>query len=97
MGGKSPCMVMEASGYGSRAGVLAPICQIHYTPILILSSHVVGLGKMYYFHSETRYLGEPILRGKGNSFCCYVPHRRRSSLDSGSMAICGRMTLETYS
>jgi len=44
MGGKNPCMVMEASGYGSGAGVLARICQIHHTPFLILSSHVAGLG-----------------------------------------------------
>ena len=68
MGGKNPCMVMEASGYGSGAGVLARICQIHHTPFLILSSHVSGLGEMYYFHSETRYLGEPILRAVGIPF-----------------------------
>jgi sulfopyruvate decarboxylase subunit alpha len=68
LGGKNPCMVMEASGYGSGAGVLARICQIHHTPFLILSSHVSGLGEMYYFHSETRYLGEPILRALGIPF-----------------------------
>ncbi len=68
LGGKKPCMVMEASGYGSGAGVLARICQIHHTPFLILSSHVSGLGEMYYFHSETRFLGEPILRGMGIPF-----------------------------
>lgn len=68
LGGKRPCMVMEASGYGSGAGVLARICQIHHTPFLILSSHVSGLGEMYYFHSETRFLGEPILRGIGIPF-----------------------------
>jgi len=63
LGGKNPCMVMEASGYGSGAGVLSRICMVHHIPFLILSSHVAGLGEMYYFHSETRFLAEPILRG----------------------------------
>lgn len=68
LGGMRPCMVMEASGYGSGAGVLARICQIHHLPFLILSSHAAGLGEMYYFHSETRFLAEPILRSMGIPF-----------------------------
>ena len=48
--------------------LLSEVNLIFSSPFLILSSHVAGLGEMYYFHSETRYLAEPILRGIGIPF-----------------------------
>ena len=69
LGGKKPCVIMEASGYGNSAGFLARICVVHHIPFLILSSHVGALGEMFYHHSETRYLAEPILKGCGVPYC----------------------------
>jgi sulfopyruvate decarboxylase subunit alpha len=69
LGGKKPCVIMEASGYGNCAGYLARIAIVHHIPLLILSSHVPALGEMYYHHSETRYLAEPILKGCGIPYC----------------------------
>lgn len=69
LGGKKPCVIMEASGYGNAAGFLARICIVHHIPLLILSSHVPAPGEMFYHHSETRYLAEPILKGCGIPYC----------------------------
>lgn len=72
LGGKKPCVIMEASGYGNSAGYLARIAIVHHIPLLILSSHVPALGEMYYHHSETRYLAEPILKGCGIPYCALM-------------------------
>ncbi len=69
LGGAKPCVIMEASGYGNSAGFLARICVVHHIPCLIISSHVGALGEMFYHHSETRYLAEPILKGCGIPYC----------------------------
>ena len=70
--GKKPCVIMEASGYGNCAGYLARIAIVHHIPLLILSSHVPALGEMYYHHSETRYLAEPVLKGCGIPYCALM-------------------------
>ncbi len=72
LGGKKPCVIMEASGYGNCAGYLARIAIVHHIPLLILSSHVAALGEMYYHHSETRYLAEPVLKGCGIPYCALM-------------------------
>jgi sulfopyruvate decarboxylase alpha subunit len=72
LGGKKPCVIMEASGYGNCAGYLARIAIVHHIPLLILSSHVPALGEMYYHHSETRYLAEPVLKGCGIPYCALM-------------------------
>jgi sulfopyruvate decarboxylase subunit alpha len=72
LGGKKPCVIMEASGYGNCAGFLARISIVHHIPLLIISSHVPALGEMYYHHSETRYLAEPVLKGCGIPYCALM-------------------------
>ena len=72
LGGKKPCVIMEASGFGNCAGYLARIAIVHHIPLLILSSHVPALGEMYYHHSETRYLAEPVLKGCGIPYCALM-------------------------
>lgn len=56
IGGKRPCMIMEASGLGLSAGVLARPILLQRIGFLILVSHVPGLGEAHHYHSETRWL-----------------------------------------
>jgi sulfopyruvate decarboxylase subunit alpha len=62
LGGKKPCMIMEGSGIGLSAGVLTRPCILQHIPLLILSSHVSGIGELAYYHWETRYMLEPVLQ-----------------------------------
>lgn len=63
LAGKIPAIVMEGSGFGNSALVLARFCIVTQVPILVVSSHTSGIGEIAYYHAETRVLAEPILQG----------------------------------
>lgn len=56
LGGKRPCVVMEASGYGMAANCIARLNMLQRIPLLFITSHVPGLGEAWGYHSETRYM-----------------------------------------
>ena len=62
LGGKKSAVIMEGSGYGLCACVLARPGFVQRMPVLILSSHTATMGEMTDSHSESKYLCEPVLR-----------------------------------
>jgi len=68
MGGRVPCVIMEASGYGLSYLALAWLAIQQRMATLIISSHTDGLGEPTDYHVCTRYVAEPLLRGMG------IPH-----------------------
>ena len=68
MGGKTSCIMMEASGLGMSYLALAWLGIQQRMATLILTSHTDGLGEYTDYHVVTRYLAEPLLRGMG------IPH-----------------------
>lgn len=64
LGGRRPCMVMEASGWGLSGLVLSRPGLLQRMPLLILSCHVISLGEIHDYHGETRW-AEPIVRALG--------------------------------
>ena len=67
LGGKVPVALMEGSGLGYCALVLAR-AQIQRTPLLLLVSHNGALGEAFDFHGASRAAAEGVLRGLG------IPH-----------------------
>lgn len=68
MGGRTPCLIMEASGFGLSYLALAWLGIQQRMATLIISSHTDGLGEHTDYHVCTRYVAEPLLRGMG------IPH-----------------------
>lgn len=68
LGGKRPAMIMEASGYGLSALVLARPGLLQRMPLLIISSHTSALGEIHDYHGETRFVCEPLLSALGIPF-----------------------------
>jgi sulfopyruvate decarboxylase subunit alpha len=62
LGGKVPVALMEGSGLGYCALVLAR-AQIQRTPLLLLVSHNGALGEAFDFHGASRAAAEGVLRG----------------------------------
>jgi sulfopyruvate decarboxylase subunit alpha len=62
LGGKVPIALMEGSGLGYCALVLAR-AQIQRTPLLLLVSHNGALGEAFDFHGASRAAAEGVLRG----------------------------------
>jgi sulfopyruvate decarboxylase TPP-binding subunit len=68
MGGRTPCLIMEASGFGLSYLALAWLGIQQRMATLVISSHTDGLGEHTDYHVCTRYVAEPLLRGMG------IPH-----------------------
>lgn len=68
LAGKKPAVIMEGSGFGNSAGVLARFALVRHIPWLIISSHTGSIPEFAYYHSEERYLTEPLLRAMGIPF-----------------------------
>jgi sulfopyruvate decarboxylase TPP-binding subunit len=74
MGGKTPCLIMEASGLGLCYLALAWLGIQMRMATLILTSHTDGLGEYTDYHVCTRYVVEPLLRGMN------IPHYTMMSI-----------------
>ncbi len=59
--GKRPVALMEGSGIGLSALILARGI-VQRTPTLIVAGHSSTLGERYDYHGATRLVAEPVLR-----------------------------------
>jgi sulfopyruvate decarboxylase subunit alpha len=64
LAGKRAVVVMEASGIGYSALILAR-CQLQRTPVFIMASHGGLLGEEFDFHGATIAAGRGVLAGLG--------------------------------
>jgi sulfopyruvate decarboxylase TPP-binding subunit len=64
LGGRVPVAVMEGSGLGYSALILAR-AQVQRTPVLVLASRTRALDEPFDFHAATRLAGEGVLSGLG--------------------------------
>ena len=62
LGGKTPVALMEASGLGYAALILARI-QVQRTPVLLIASRNRVLDEPYDYHAASRMVGEGVLGG----------------------------------
>jgi len=64
LGGRMAVCLMEASGIGYSALILAR-AQVQRTPVIIVASHSGGAGEPYDYHGATVLLAEGIFSGLG--------------------------------
>ena len=62
--GKKPVVLMEGSGIGFSALILARGI-VQRTPMLLVASHNSVLGERYFSHAATRLVAEPVLGALG--------------------------------
>jgi sulfopyruvate decarboxylase TPP-binding subunit len=67
LAGRVPVAIMEGSGIGYSALILAR-AQIQRTPVLLLVGHSPVLGERFDFHGATRMASDGVLSGLG------IPH-----------------------
>ena len=81
MGGRTPCLIMEASGLGLCYLALAWLGIQMRLATLIMTSHTDGLGEYTDYHVCTRYVVEPLLRGMN------IPHYTMMDIAHGPRLI----------
>jgi sulfopyruvate decarboxylase subunit alpha len=64
LGGRTPVALMESSGLGYAALILARI-QVQRTPVLLIASRNRVLDEPYDYHAASRLVGEGVLGGLG--------------------------------
>ena len=64
LGGRIPVCMMEASGLGYSALIMAR-AQVQRTPVVIVASHTAGAGEPYDYHGATVLLSEGVFTGLG--------------------------------
>jgi sulfopyruvate decarboxylase TPP-binding subunit len=64
LGGRTAVCMMEASGIGYSALIMAR-AQAQRTPVIIVASHTAGAGEPYDYHSATALLSEGVFSGLG--------------------------------
>ena len=64
LGGRTPVCMMEASGIGYSALILAR-AQLQKTPVVIVASHSRLAGEPYDYHGATIMVGEGVFGGLG--------------------------------
>jgi sulfopyruvate decarboxylase subunit alpha len=64
LGGRTAVCMMEASGLGYSALILAR-AQVQRTPVIIIASHTGGAGEPYDYHGATVLLAEGVFTGLG--------------------------------
>jgi sulfopyruvate decarboxylase subunit alpha len=78
LAGRVPVAMMEGSGIGYSALVLAR-AQIQRTPVLLLVGHGAVLGERFDFHGATRMASAGVLSGLG------IPHLLVDSADKAAL------------
>jgi len=64
LGGRTALCLMEASGIGYSALILAR-AQVQRTPVIIVASHTARAGEPHDYHGATVLLSEGVFRGLG--------------------------------
>jgi sulfopyruvate decarboxylase TPP-binding subunit len=64
LGGRTAICLMEASGIGLSALILAR-AQVQRTPVIIVASHTAGGGEPYDYHGASAMLSEGVFNGLG--------------------------------
>jgi sulfopyruvate decarboxylase subunit alpha len=64
LGGRTAVCMMEASGIGYSALILAR-AQLQRTPVIIVASHTAGAGEPHDYHGATAVLSEGVFTGLG--------------------------------
>ena len=64
LGGRTAVCMMEASGIGYSALILAR-AQVQRTPVIIVASHTAGAGEPHDYHGATAVLSEGVFTGLG--------------------------------
>lgn len=67
LGGRNPVCLMEGSGLGLSALILAR-AQCQRTPVFVVASHTRGGGEPYDYHATSTLLSEGIFNGLGIPF-----------------------------
>jgi sulfopyruvate decarboxylase TPP-binding subunit len=78
LGGRTAVCMMEASGIGYSALILAR-AHVQRTPVIIVASHSAGVGEPFDYHGATVLLSEGVFSGLG------IPHevaRETQSLEA---------------
>lgn len=78
LGGRVPVCMMEASGLGYSALIIAR-AQVQRTPLVIVASHTAGAGEPFDYHGATIMLSEGVFKGLGIP---YEVANESQSLDS---------------
>jgi sulfopyruvate decarboxylase TPP-binding subunit len=79
LGGRTAVCMMEASGLGLSALILAR-AQVQRTPVVILASHTSGAGEPYDYHGATALLSEGVFTGLGIPYEIATESRSLESL-----------------
>jgi sulfopyruvate decarboxylase TPP-binding subunit len=64
LGGRNPVCMMEASGLGYSALIMAR-AQMQRSPVVIVASHTAGAGEPFDYHGATILLSEGMFKGLG--------------------------------
>jgi sulfopyruvate decarboxylase TPP-binding subunit len=92
LGGKLPVALMEASGLGYAALILARI-QVQRTPVLLVASRNRALDEPYDYHAASRLVGEAVLGGLGIPFLVPDDPRRLATLvEKAAITVRGQRT-----
>ena len=75
--GKRPVALMEGSGIGMSALILARGI-VQKTPTMLIIGHNSTLGERYDYHGATRLVAEPVLRALRYSLSCSLRSRSYS-------------------
>jgi sulfopyruvate decarboxylase subunit alpha len=79
LGGKTPVALMESSGLGYAALILARI-QVQRTPVLLVASRNRVLDEPYDYHAASRIVGEGVLSGLNIPFLVLDDPNRLATL-----------------
>jgi sulfopyruvate decarboxylase subunit alpha len=79
LGGRTAVCLMEASGIGYSALILAR-AQAQRTPVIIVASHTAGAGEPYDYHGATAMLSEGVFSGLGIPYQIATDARSLESL-----------------
>jgi sulfopyruvate decarboxylase TPP-binding subunit len=92
LGGKLPVALMEASGLGYAALILARI-QVQRTPVLLIASRNRALDEPYDYHAASRMVGEAVLGGLGIPFLVPDDPRRLATIvEKAAVTVRGQRT-----
>jgi sulfopyruvate decarboxylase TPP-binding subunit len=92
LGGKLPVALMEASGLGYAALILARI-QVQRTPVLLIASRNRALDEPYDYHAASRLVGEAVLGGLGIPFLVPDDPRRLATIvEKAAITVRGQRT-----
>lgn len=92
LAGRVPVVIMEGSGLGYSALILAR-AQIQRTPTLLLASHTPALGERFDFHGATRLAASGVLAGLGiPSVTIYAPDQAAVFAEQAVVTVLGQKT-----